>query len=488
MKQSLEQKLLHKLSPQRIQLMSFIQMPTLDFEMKIKEELEDNVALVEDEEGEEQETLSEEVNNENSEDAEPDYDVDDFDDYINHDDDWGSDSFQYKNNQSEDEKNYFQIADTSSYSLYNSLSRQLDIVELNEHQYSLADYLIGCIDDDGYMRTPLQNIVNDLAFSQGISTTLEEVEQILNIVQSFDPPGVGGRDLQECLMLQLCRKSPTPEIEFAIKLIKNDFESLAKKHYQKIIQRYNISEQELSEIFDVIDKLNPKPGAALSSGKPVEIIVPDFFITIGENDQIFVDINRPNRKSLFVSRQYNSILQNFKNQKQRTKKDRETIHFIKQKIDSAKWFIDAVQQREQTLLMTMSEIVNQQREYFLTGNQKKIKPMILQDIAEKIDMDISTVSRVARSKYAATPYGTVYIKDLFSEAITTDQGEDVSNIKVKKIIESIVEEEDKSKPLTDAEICDMMKERGYPLARRTVAKYREQLNIPVSRLRKELIT
>ena len=350
----------------------------------------------------------------------------------------------------------------------------------------IAEFLVGSIDESGYIRLDIEEIIDDLAFTQNLIVSNDELIEILKIVQEFDPPGVGALSLQNCLILQLKRKKSSVSIDLAIEIIENSFEQFSKKHFEKLMNKYSINEEQLKEVITIISKLNPKPGGSYSGGgKPIEQVIPDFKISI-ENNELILDLNYRNSPTLNISRDYDEMLKGYKLEKNKSKSQREAIQFIKQKLDSAKWFIDAVKQRQQTLFITMQAIMNYQKEYFITGDERKIKPMILKDIANEIEMDISTISRVANSKYVDTPYGTKLLKEFFSESMKTTSGEEISTIEIKKILEKIISNENKRKPETDEKLVKLLNEKGYKIARRTVAKYREQLNIPVARLRKEI--
>ena len=474
MKQYLKLKLSQKLSPQQIQLMKLIQLPTLDFEQKIQREIEENPAL---EEGKN-------LKDEDQQDSQEDYSEDDIniDDYINYDD---TPSYKLNSNNSgrQEDKN---IPFSSGISFTQHLLSQLKPISLNEKKMKIAEFLVGSIDESGYIRLEIEEIIDDLAFTQNLIVHEDELKEILNIVQDFDPPGVGALSLQECLIIQLRRKKRNEYIDLAIDIIENSFEQFSKKHFEKLMSKYSIEEQQLKEIINLISKLNPKPGGSYSGGgKPIEQVIPDFRISI-ENDELTLDLNYRNSPVLNISRDYDEMLRGYKLEKNKSKSQKEAIQFIKQKLDSAKWFIDAVKQRQQTLMITMQAIMNYQSEYFLTGDERKIKPMILKDIANEIEMDISTISRVANSKYVDTPYGTKLLKEFFSESMKTTSGEEISTIEIKKILEKVVQNENKRKPETDEKLVNILNEKGYKIARRTVAKYREQLNIPVARLRKEI--
>ena len=475
MKQFLKLKLSQKLSPQQIQLMKLIQLPTLDFEQKIQREIEENPAL-------EQGQNSDDINEQGDKDDFSESDDINIDDYLNYDD---TPSYKLNSNNSgrSEDKN---IPFSSGISFTQHLISQLKPINLDERKMKIAEFLVGSIDDSGYIRLELEEIIDDLAFRQNLFVNKDELINVLKIVQDLDPAGVGALNLQECLEIQLKRKPRTKYVDLAIEIIGNSFEQFSKKHYEKLINKYSIDEIELKEVILLISKLNPKPGGSYSGGgKPVEQVIPDFKITI-ENNELSLELNYRNSPVLNISRDYDEMLRGYKLEKKKTKSQKEAIQFIKQKLDSAKWFIDAVQQRQQTLMITMQAIMNFQKEYFLTGDERKIKPMILKDIAKEIEMDISTISRVANSKYVDTPYGTKLLKEFFSESMKTTSGEEISTIEIKKILEKIVINENKRKPETDEKLVKILKEKGYKIARRTVAKYREQLNIPVARLRKEI--
>ena len=469
MKQYLKLKLSQKLSPQQIQLMKLIQLPTLDFEQKIQREIEENPAL----------EMGKNSENEKSDDLNDDLNIDD---YIS-DDDTPFYKTSSNNYSSSEEKS---IPYSSGISFTEYLISQLKTINLDEDDMKIAEFLVGSIDNSGYIRLENDEIIDDLAFTQNINTDENKILKILKIIQSFDPPGVGAQSLKSCLAIQLKRKEKTYITNLAIDIIENSFEQFSKKHYQKLLNKYSISEDVLKEIISLISKLNPKPGGAYSGlNKPIEQVIPDFKISI-ENNELSLELNYRNSPYLNISKDYDEMLKGYKLDKNKTKSQKEAIQFIKQKLDSAKWFIDAVKQRQQTLLITMQAIMNYQKEYFITGDEKNIKPMILKDIANEIEMDISTISRVANSKYVDTPYGTKLLKEFFSESMKTVSGEEISTIEIKKILQKIVSSEDKRKPETDEKLVKILKEKGYKIARRTVAKYREQLNIPVARLRKEI--
>ncbi|WP_336128165.1 MULTISPECIES: RNA polymerase factor sigma-54 [Mesoflavibacter] len=485
LKQYLQFKLSQKLSPQQIQLMKLIQLPTQAFEQRLKQELEENPAL---ETGKEERKDDFDDNFDNSQDDYEDNDkieAEDInvDDYLSDDEipDYRTSANNYSAD--DDEKS---VPYASGTTFTQHLINQLNTFRLSDEERDIAEFLVGSVDESGYIRRSLSDIVDDLAFTQSIYTDEEKVENILKKVQQLDPAGVAARSLQECLSIQLHRKEKHPDIELAIKIIDQAFEKFTKKHYKKLMQKFDVNEEQLKEAIHEIERLNPKPGGSYAgNNRIVEHVVPDFAIKIVDGE-LELTLNGRNAPELHVSREYNNMLKGYKESKDKSKQQKDAVLFIKQKLDAAKWFIEAIKQRQQTLFVTMSAIMHYQKEYFLTGDERKLKPMILKDIADEIDMDVSTVSRVANSKYVDTPYGTKLIKEFFSESMTNDQGEEVSTREIKKILETVIEEEDKKKPLTDAALSKILKEKGYPIARRTVAKYREQLDIPVARLRKTI--
>jgi len=485
LKQYLQFKLSQKLSPQQIQLMKLIQLPTQAFEQRLKQELEENPAL---EIGKEERKDDFEDNFDNSQDDYEDNDkieAEDInvDDYLSDDEipDYRTSANNYSAD--DDEKS---VPYASGTTFTQHLINQLNTFRLSDEERDIAEFLVGSVDESGYIRRSLSDIVDDLAFTQSIYTDEEKVENILKKVQQLDPAGVAARSLQECLSIQLHRKEKHPDVELAIEIIDQAFEKFTKKHYKKLMQKFDVNEEQLKEAIHEIERLNPKPGGSYAgNNRIVEHVVPDFAIKIVDGE-LELTLNGRNAPELHVSREYNNMLKGYKESKDKSKQQKDAVLFIKQKLDAAKWFIEAIKQRQQTLFVTMSAIMHYQKEYFLTGDERKLKPMILKDIADEIDMDVSTVSRVANSKYVDTPYGTKLIKEFFSESMTNDQGEEVSTREIKKILETVIEEEDKKKPLTDAALSKILKEKGYPIARRTVAKYREQLDIPVARLRKTI--
>jgi RNA polymerase sigma-54 factor len=484
LKQHLQFKLSQKLSPQQIQLMKLIQLPTQAFEQRLKQELEENPAL----ESGKEEISSFEDEFEEQYDGEGDNETINTDD-INIDeylsDDEVPDYRTRANNYStDDEEKTVPYAAEISFNQY--LINQLNTFYLNDEEWAIAEFLVGSVDESGYIRRPVADIMDDLAFTQNIYVEQAAIEKVLKIVQELDPPGVAARSLDECLLIQLRRKEMTPAIELAIAILEKSFDHFTKKHYNKLIQKHDVSEEQLKEAISEIEKLNPKPGGSYSGNtKIVEHIVPDFSIRIVEGE-LELSLNGRNAPELHVSREYSNMLAGYKSAKDKSRSQKDAVMFIKQKLDAAKWFIDAIKQRQQTLFITMSAIMEYQKEYFLTGDERKLRPMILKDIADAIGMDVSTVSRVANSKYVDTPYGTKLIKEYFSESMKNEQGEDVSTKEIKKILETVIGEEVKRKPLTDDKLAAILKDKGYPIARRTVAKYREQLGIPVARLRKEI--
>lgn len=490
LRQDLQQKLQQKLSPQQIQLMKLVQLPTVAFEQRIKEELEENPALEDTPDYSEDEM-------DNKHDEFEDYDdvdtserdsIDDIeinvDEYLS-DDEFPSYKSYTSNYSADDEEKSVPYAQGKSF--YEHLTSQLHTFRIDEDKLNIADFLIGNLDEDGYLRRDLQSIVDDMAFSLNVYTNVEVLEDLLiNYIQKLDPIGIGARDLKECLLIQLENKNQTESIELAHDLLSKSFDSFTKKHYKKLLQKHGINEDQLRAAIEEIERLNPKPGKAFGGNtKIIEHIVPDFTIRI-VNGELDLSLNGRNVPQLFVSREYSEMFDTYKKTENKSKEQKKAVLFVKQKLDSAKWFIEAIIQRQNTLMVTMQAIMEYQHDYFMTGDEREIRPMILKDIAEIIDMDISTVSRVANSKYVNTPYGTFLIKDLFSESMTNEDGEEVSTREIKKILQDIVDAENKLKPLTDEKLAKMLKDEGYAIARRTVAKYREQLNIPVARLRKEI--
>jgi RNA polymerase sigma-54 factor len=484
LKQQFQLKLSQKLSPQQIQLMKLIQLPTQAFEQRVAQELEENPAL---EGGKDQNERDEHFDDdyeaygqEGTEVIETDINVDN---YLS-DDEIPSYKLNANNYSADDQERETPYASGTSFFQY--LNEQLNTYKLSNSQRDMALFLVGSLDDSGYLRRGIEDLVDDLAFTQNIYTSPSELSGVLNLVQELDPPGVGARDLQECLAIQLQRKSATINAQNALLLIQDHFDAFSKKHYDKLLQRLGWNENDLKEAIHEIEMLNPKPGNAYSGqNRLIEAVVPDFSIKI-EDGELQLTLNGRNAPELHVSRSYSEMLKGYKEAAQHSKAQKDAVMFIKQKLDAAQWFIDAIKQRQHTLFVTMSAIMNRQKEYFLSGDERNLKPMILKDIADEIGMDISTVSRVANSKYVDTPYGTKLIKEFFSEAMKNDQGEDVSTREIKTILAATIEEEDKRRPLTDDKLAQILKDKGYPIARRTIAKYREQLDLPVARLRKVL--
>ena len=479
--QKLKLKLSQKLSPQQIQLMKLIQLSTQEFEQRLSREIEENPAL--------DTNNNENLDSDNYDDNENDYEIDesnqdeiDISDYLSDDD---IPDYKLKsNNYSEESEKDIPFASGTSFNQF--LKAQLHSFSLNKKDQQIAEFIIGSLDPLGYLRRDILDISDDLVFTLGVDASEIEIQKILDKIYLLDPPGIGARDLKQCLLLQLKRKNKGKTIDLAIKIIEDFFDLFSKKHFEKIKQKLNISNDELRDVVSEIEKLNPKPGGAFNENTKINSsIVPDFTIKIIDGE-LKLELNSRNAPELYVSEEYKNMLSGYSESKNKTKSHKDAVMFIKQKLDSAKWFIDAIKQRNQTLIMTMSSIINFQRDYFLTGDESKIKPMILKDIAEKIDMDISTISRVANSKYVDTPYGTKLIKSFFSEGIKNSDGVEISTIEVKKTLEEIIEQEDKNSPHTDDQLTKLLNKKGYPIARRTVAKYREMIGAPVARLRKKL--
>jgi len=492
--QSFQQKMLQKLSPQQIQLMKLLQVPTANLEERIKEELEENPALEQSEDGHEDEytdELKDEFDSVNEEDADPDGSEDDYDnvdisEYVVDDDGEIADYKTRDDNYPEmDDQKVIPIKVETSF--HELVLNQLGMLELDERNYKIAEQIVGSLDDDGYLRRELSSIADDLAFRQSLVVDEKEIAEIIQQIQQFDPPGIAARDLQECLLLQLKRKTAEGQsVELAVLILSKYFEEFTKKHYEKIQRSLNLTDDQIKEVINQIIKLNPKPGGNMGETNKAETyIVPDFFV-INNNGQLELTLNAKNAPDLRISDGYRDMLKDYEKGSKKDKRQKEAVLFIKQKIDSAKWFIDMIKQRQDTLIGTMSAIMKHQQEFFLTGDETTMHPMILKDIAELTFLDISTVSRVANSKFVQTEFGTYRLKFFFSESLSTDSGEEVSTREVKKILSDIIVEEDKRKPLSDEVLTDMLQEKGYNIARRTVAKYREQLNVPVARLRKEL--
>ena len=478
LKQKLQQKLLQKLSPQQIQMIKLLEIPSMQLEQRIKKEIEENPALEEGADTDPDEQFEEKPVNE-----EEDFSIDE---YVSTDD-IPSYKLNAKNHTGGELKPDIPFSVGSTFQDY--LESQLGLRDLDEHTALLANYLIGNLDDDGYLRRKLEAIVDDLDFTLNVKTTEEELLNALRIIQDLEPVGVGARDLQECLLLQISAKDThNPAVANAYKILRHHFEEFTKKHFDKIIARLYITEKDLKEAIDEILKLNPKPGGSYSDphSKVAEHVIPDFILE-SRDGELQLSLNSRNVPELRVSRTYSDMLQTYSESKgNSSKQQKEAVSFVKQKLDSAKWFIDAIRQRQNTLMVTMEAIIEFQNDYFQEGDETELKPMILKDIADRTGLDISTVSRVANSKYIQTHFGIYPLKYFFSEGLQTDSGEEVSTREIKKILEQCIEGESKRKPLTDDELAEILQKKGYQIARRTIAKYREQLNIPVARLRKEL--
>ena len=473
--QKLQLKLSQKLSPQQIQLMKLIQMTTAELEQKVKNEIEENPAL---EHGTEvSESFEDDPNKFDLDVQNEDIDVDDY---------LSDESNDYNQNfySTNEENNNFQTK--SSPSFHQFLDNQSRNLILSDKEKPLCEFLIGSIDESGYLRREIDDIIDDLAFTQNIITTKDDILSVLKKIQDLDPPGVGARSLQECLLIQLTKKTSHKEsILNSIKIIESEFELFSKKKFSKLSEKLNLSDNNLKAAIDEISKLNPKPGGSITSEFSNNTIIPDFILKI-QDGELVVELNKRNSPELRLSNSYKNILEGYKNDPNKSKSQNQAVQFLKQKLDSAKWFIEAVEQRYQTLFQTVNAIVTFQRDYFLSGEESDLKPMILKDIAEKINMDISTVSRVANSKYIDTPYGIKLLKNYFSEGMLNKDGDEISTIEIKKTLKQIIESEDKTKPLSDIELSEALSNKGYKVARRTVSKYREQLDLPVARLRKEL--
>ncbi len=478
LKQKLQLKLSQKLSPQQIQLMKLIQLSTLDLEQQIQTEIGENPALesgIDDYNFENQEANYKESDKSDSKEVE-------IDEYINYDDIpfYRLNSNNYSN---EDEKSINISGEISS---HQTLLQQMGNLILDDKETKIAEFLVGSIDDSGYIRRTNDEIIDDIAFTQNIIIKNSELDKVLKLIQTLDPPGIGARSLKESLLIQLNKKDTSkPEIFLAIKILEKEFNLFSRKNFSKLQEKLKVSSIELKKALKIISKLNPKPGISISSNTNNTHIVPDFILTI-EDRNIEITLNKRNAPQLKISNSYKEMLEGYVNNNNKTKSDNEAILFIKQKLDSAQWFINAIEQRHQTLSLTINAIIEYQKEYFLSGDERKLKPMILKDIANKINMDISTVSRVANSKYIDTPYGIKLLKTFFSEGLKNEEGENISSIEIKNILESLIKDENKSNPITDQELSKLLKKKGYTIARRTIAKYREQLDIPIARMRKEL--
>ncbi len=480
LKQYLAQKLEQRLSPQQIQLMKLLQVPTMELDQRIKQEIEENPALEEGADELDEDYDKDEEYDDDYEEDEPEFDISA---YI---DEEGSDYKTKADNTSKDDEERV-VPLSGEQSFQEKLIEQLHLLDLTDDQFQVAEVIIGNLDESGYLKRDIDALVDDLAFSLNVIVTEKEVEEVLAVIQELDPAGIGARDLQECLLLQINRKQDGDITKFTAKVIlEKYFEEFTKKHYERIASKLEIEDEDLKEAIDEILRLNPKPGGSMrETSKTHHQIIPDFMITEFEG-QLELTLNGRNAPELKVSRTYEQMLRNYAEGAKTSRADKDALIFVKQKLDSAKWFIDAIKQRQNTLLTTMDAIMNYQKEYFLSGDETRLRPMILKDIAEIVGLDISTVSRVANSKYVQTGYGIFSLKYFFSESLSTDSGEEVSTREVKKILSEAIEAEVKRKPLTDEKLMDLLREKGYNIARRTVAKYREQLNIPVARLRKEL--
>lgn len=491
--QGLYQKQLQKLSPQQIQLMKLLQVPTAQLEERIKEEIEENPALEEAEDGHETEydESKDEFSDTNTEDTEMDGSADEYDnidisEYVSDgDDEVGDYKLKDTNYPELDEGKEIPIKVERGFNEF--MLEQLGMLTIDEDQKKVALQIIGNLDDDGYLRREFSAIVDDLAFRQNITTTEQEIAELVLQIQQFDPPGIAARNLQECLLLQLERKlHEGRHVEMAIKVLEKYFDEFTKKHYEKIQRGFDLNDDQLREVINQIVKLNPKPaGSVGESSRAESYVVPDFFI-YNNAGKLELTLNNKNAPDLRISEGYRDMLKEYDRGSKKDKRQKEAVIFIKQKIDAAKWFIDAIKQRHNTLLNTMEAIMNYQRAFFISGDETDLRPMILKHIAEETNLDISTVSRVANSKFVQTEFGTYRLKFFFSESLQTDSGEEVSTREVKKILSDIIEAEDKKNPYSDEKLTEMLQDKGYNIARRTVAKYREQLNISVARLRKEL--
>ena len=482
-RQGLQQKMLQKLSPQQIQFIKLLQLPTAQLEQRIEQEIEANPALEESmlAEGEQDESLADDLDYETASESEK------LDEAADLSDDFGEDDYDYRTRtKSDPNKEHYEAPVVNTQNLHDLLTEQLQMLDLDETGQVVADNIIGNIDDDGYLRRDLFALVDDLVFKYNLNVEPAYVEEMLSHIQRFDPPGVGARDLQECLLLQIDRKERNPITRLAERIVMDCFEEFTKKHFSKITSKLDISDEDFKIAYEFITKLNPKPGESSGGVGTAQYIIPDFIIEIKEG-ALSVKLNQRNSPELGVSKQYLQMLKDFEQQEIDSRSKKDTLQFVKTKVDSARWFIDAIRQRQYTLLKTMISIADKQKAFFLSeGNERELKPMILKDVAEEIEMDISTISRVANSKYVQTYFGIYPLKFFFSEGITNEAGEEVSNREVKRILAQAIEAEDKNKPLSDQKLANLLKESGYPIARRTVAKYREQLNLPVARLRKEL--
>lgn len=483
LKQYLGQKLEQRLSPQQIQLMKLLQVPTMELDQRIKQEIEENPALDEGKDTDDDYEDSYEENDYDDSNVENEREDFDLSDYM--DDDSPDYKTQVSNRSRDDEERVIPYSGEQTFQ--DRLTEQLYMLDLDETQFIIANTIIGNLDESGYLNRDIESIVDDLAFTMSVMVEESQVEEVLTLVQELDPAGIGARDLRECLLLQLMRKQDGDITRFtARKIVEDHFEEFTKKHYDKIQKKLEIEDEDLKDAIAEIIKLNPKPGgSSKEAAKSMIQIIPDFYVQEFEG-KIEISINGRNAPELHVNKDYELMLRNYAEGAKTSKSDKEALQFVKQKLDGAKWFIDAIKQRQNTLLTTMQAIVAYQREFFITGDEANLKPMILKDISNMIGLDISTISRVANSKYVQTNFGVFSLKYFFSESLSTDSGEEVSTREVKKILSEAIEGEDKRKPLTDDRLAQLLNEKGYNIARRTIAKYREQLNIPVARLRKEL--
>ena len=482
LKQQLQQKLQQKLSPAQIQVIKMLEIPTLELEERIRQEIEENPVL---EEGPETSELNDEedVNQGDENDSNDDFDLNEYmpDDDI-------PDYKLVANNTSRDDR-HDEIPFSAGFTFHEFLADQVGLLHLNEHERKLVEYIIGNIDEEGYLRRDAESMVDDIVFQAGIETTDAEMKRLIKLVHQFDPAGVGAANLQECLQLQLERREPTETVKNARRIVLDFFEEFSKKHYDKIIRSMNLTEESLKDSLAEITRLNPKPGNAWGGNvleKSFSTIVPDFIIE-NDNGVLTVQLNNSNVPELRINSTYNEMFEDYSNNKSnQTREMKDAVMFVKQKIDAARWFINAIKQRQQTLLTTMTAIIDFQHDFFIEGDETFLKPMVLKDIADVTGYDISTISRVSNSKYVQTEFGIFPVKYFFSESMTNDSGEEISTREIKKIMQECIEDEDKRNPLNDDRLVDVLKEKGYLIARRTVAKYREQLNIPVARLRKEI--
>ena len=477
--QSQVQQQVQTLSPQQILVVKLLELPAVELEDRVRAELLENPALEEGKEETAVDDLSENADNDQS-----DNEYDSLGDYLTEDDipDY---KLQERNKSKGEQAEEIPFSDTTSF--YETLQEQLRERNLTEHQQALAEYLIGSLDDDGLLRKTLDSISDELAIYAGVDAKEQELEEVLSIIQDFDPPGLGARSLQECLLIQIKRKEPSSLQQTELSIIEKCYEEFTRKHWDKIIQRLNLSEEEFEAAINEITKLNPRPGSSLGEviGRNMQQIVPDFIVETFDDGSIVLSLNNKNIPELRMSREFNDMLQEHTyNKANQTKESKEAMLFLKQKMDAAQGFIDAIKQRQNTLQTTMEAIIDLQRPFFQEGDESLLRPMILKDVAERTGLDISTISRVSNSKYVQTNFGIYSLKYFFSDGYTTEDGEEMSVREIRRILKECIDNENKKKPLTDDELADILKEKGYPIARRTVAKYRQQLNIPVDRLRK----